>query len=96
MGGGGLQRHEPERAALALESGSLGVKDPPRARSLRRIALTRYVKQCETGRALACSRLAEMYDVGDIVQPNPRNAEALRARVSELCAKRPGEPGCAR
>jgi len=84
-----------ERAALALESGSLGIKDPPRARSLRRIALTRYVKQCETGRALACSRLAEMYDVGDIVQPNPRNAEALRARVSELCGKHPGEPGCA-
>jgi len=47
-----------ERAALALESGSLGVKDPPRAKSLRRIALTRYVKQCETGRALSCSRLA--------------------------------------
>jgi hypothetical protein len=85
-----------ERAALALESGSLGVKDPPRAKSLRRIALTRYVKQCETGRALACARLAEMYDAGDIVQANPRNAQALRARVTELCQKRPGEAGCSR
>lgn len=83
-----------ERAALALESGSLGVKDSPRARSLRRIALTAYVKQCETGRALACARLAEMYDVGDIVQVNPRNAQALRTRVSELCAKHPNNSDC--
>jgi hypothetical protein len=35
-----------------------------------------------------------MYDVGDIVQANPRNAEALRARVSQLCAKRPSDAGC--
>ncbi len=83
-----------ERAAIALESGKLGMKDAPRARSLRRIALTRYVKQCEGGRALACARLAEMYDAGDIVQQNPRNAEALRTRVRELCTKRPAEPGC--
>jgi hypothetical protein len=83
-----------ERAAAALESGSLGTKDPPRARSLRRIALTLYVKQCEAGRALACARLAEMYDVGDIVQTNPRNAEALRKRVRELCVQRPSEAGC--
>jgi len=37
-----------------------------------------------------------MYDVGDIVQANPRNAEALRARVSVLCANHPGDAGCAR
>lgn len=86
---------ECERAALGLDSGALGTKDPPRARSLRRIALTLYVKQCETGRALACARLAEMYEVGDIVQVNPRNAQALRARVTELCAQRgASEPGC--
>jgi TPR repeat protein len=83
-----------ERAAVGLESGSLGVKDLPRARSLRRIALTLYVKQCETGRAIACSRLAEMYEVGDMVQMNPRNAQALRTRVSELCAQHQNAPGC--
>jgi hypothetical protein len=85
-----------ERAAFGLESGKLGTKDAVRARSLRRIALTLYVKQCETGRALACARLAEMYEVGDIVQANPRNAQALRTRVRELCAQRGAtEPGCA-
>lgn len=85
-----------ERAAFGLDSGKLGTKDVVRARSLRRIALTLYVKQCETGRALACARLAEMYDAGDIVQANPRNAQALRTRVSELCAQRGAtEPGCA-
>ncbi len=83
-----------ERAARSLDSGSAGVKDPSRARSLRKIALTLYVKQCETSRALACARLAEMYETGFIVQPNPRNAAALRQRVDELCARRKDEPGC--
>jgi TPR repeat protein len=86
-----------ERAALALESGNTGARDPARARGLRRIALTLYVKQCETtSRVLACARLAEMYEKGELVQPNPRNAAALRQRVDELCAKRKSEPGCSR
>jgi TPR repeat protein len=84
-----------ERAALGLESGRAGIKDPVRARGLRRIALTLYVKQCESAsRVLACARLAEMYDTGAIVQANPRNAAALRLRVDELCAKHTNDPEC--
>jgi hypothetical protein len=84
-----------ERAALGLESGRAGIKDPVRARGLRRIALTLYVKQCESAaRVLACARLAEMYDTGSIVQANPRNAAALRLRVDELCAKHANDPEC--
>jgi len=84
-----------ERAARALESGKAVPRELGRASVLRRIALTLYVKQCETGRALACARLGEMYAAGEYVQPNPRGAEALRARVRDLCAQRPAQPGCA-
>ena len=83
-----------ERAGRALESGSSGVRDPSRATKLKRVALTLYVKQCEGDRALACTRLAEMHEQGELVQKNPRNAAALRARVIELCQKRPNQIGC--
>jgi hypothetical protein len=83
-----------EEVALALETGSAGTHDAARASKLRRIALTLYVKQCETDRAFACTRLAEMHDVGEVVQKDPRNAAALRARVIELCRLRPNQIGC--
>ena len=83
-----------ERVALALDTGSAGTKDATRAQKLRRIALTLYVKQCEGDRALSCTRLAEMYDHGEIVQKNPKNAAALRARVVTLCGVKPNQIGC--
>lgn len=83
-----------ERVSLALDSGSAGAKDPTRAEKLRRIALTLYVKQCEGNRALSCTRLAEMYERGEIVQKNPKNAAALRARVLDLCRLKPNQIGC--
>ncbi|MFZ5889768.1 MAG: hypothetical protein ACOY0T_01755 [Myxococcota bacterium] len=83
-----------ERAARALESGRAGTKDPTRARSLKRIALTIYVKQCEASRPAACARLAEMYEVGETVQKSEKSVQGLRARVAELCKARPNEPGC--
>jgi hypothetical protein len=83
-----------ERAARALDSGTLKARDPERARMLNRIALTVYVKQCEADRALACARLAEMNETGEIVQKNPANARSLRSRYHELCAKKPAQPGC--
>lgn len=84
-----------ERAARALESGGAGTKDPTRAKALKRIALTIYVKQCEGSRPAACARLAEMYEVGETVQKNEKSVQGLRARVAELCKTRAGEPGCA-
>jgi TPR repeat protein len=83
-----------ERVALSLESGSAGTKDSTRATKLRRIALTLYVKQCETDRAFSCQRLSEMYEHGDTVQKNPKNAAALRSRVLELCRLRPNQLAC--
>ena len=83
-----------ERVALSLEAGSAGTKDAARATKLRRIALTLYVKQCETDRAFSCQRLADMYERGETVQKNPKNAAALRARVIELCRVRPNQLGC--
>jgi TPR repeat protein len=85
-----------ERVSLALDSGSAGAKDPSRAEKLRRIALTLYVRQCEGDRALSCTRLAEMYERGEIVQKNPKNAKALRARVLDLCRSKPNQIGCQR
>jgi hypothetical protein len=93
----GCNRQIPEdceRAGRSLESGSAGVTDAARARGLRRIALTLYVKQCETNRVAACLRLAEMYDAGEIVQANPKNADALRVRAKTLCSTRPGDADC--
>ncbi len=84
-----------ERAAKALTSGNTGTRDPTRARALGRIALTVYVKQCESSRPSACARLAEMYEGGELAQPNPRTASALRARVTELCAQHGDDPACA-
>jgi TPR repeat protein len=83
-----------ERVARALEAGSAGTRDATRAAKLRRVALTLYVKQCETDRALACTRLAEMHEQGDQIQKNPRNAAALRDRVNQLCRLRPNQLGC--
>jgi hypothetical protein len=83
-----------ERVARALESGSAGTRDATRANKLRRVALTLYVKQCESDRALACTRLAEMHELGELVQKNPRNAAALRTRVVDLCRLRPNQLGC--
>ena len=83
-----------ERAARALESGSTGTKDPGRGRALKRIALTLYVKQCEGSRPAACARLAEMYEVGEVVQKSEKSVQGLRARVAELCKTRPSELGC--
>lgn len=83
-----------ERVGLALETGSAGTKDTTRAEKLRRIALTLYVKQCESDRALSCTRLAEMYEHGEIVQKNPKNAAALRSRVIDLCRVKPNQIGC--
>jgi TPR repeat protein len=83
-----------ERVALALETGSAGTKDATRAQKLRRIALTLYVKQCESDRALSCTRLAEMYERGEIVQKNPKNGAALRSRVIDLCRVKPNQIGC--
>jgi TPR repeat protein len=83
-----------ERVARALESGSAGTRDATRAGKLRRVALTLYVKQCEADRALACTRLAEMHERGEMVQKNPRNAAALRTRVVDLCRLRPNQLGC--
>jgi TPR repeat protein len=83
-----------ERVARALESGSAGTRDATRAGKLRRVALTLYVKQCESDRALACTRLAEMHEQGELVQKNPRNAAALRTRVVDLCRLRPNQLGC--
>lgn len=83
-----------ERAARALESGSAGARDVTRANKLRRVALTLYVKQCESDRALACTRLAEMHEQGDTIQKNPRNAAALRERVQKLCAQNPDQLAC--
>jgi TPR repeat protein len=80
--------------ARALEAGSAGTRDATRAAKLRRVALTLYVKQCETDRALACTRLAEMHEQGDQIQKNPRNAAALRDRVNQLCRLRPNQLGC--
>jgi len=91
----GKSPEDCERAAQSLESGAFGhAKDPKRARALRRLALTLYVKQCEAKRAAACARLAEMYTTGESVKPNARSATALRARVRELCAKEPSEDVC--
>lgn len=93
----GCNRQIPEdceRAGRSLESGSAGVTDAARARGLKRIALTLYVKQCETNRVAACLRLAEMYEVGEIVQANPKNAEALRVRAKTLCSVRPDDADC--
>jgi len=84
-----------ERAARALTSGGAGTRDPARANSLRRIALTIYVKQCEGSRPAACARLAEMYETGETVQQNEKSVQGLRARVVELCRTRPTELGCA-
>jgi TPR repeat protein len=83
-----------ERVALALETGTAGTRDAKRAEKLRRIALTLYVKQCESDRALSCTRLAEMYERGEIVQKNPKNGAALRARVVDLCRVKPNQIGC--
>ncbi len=83
-----------ERVSLALDTGSAGAKDRSRAEKLRRIALTLYVRQCEGDRALSCTRLAEMYERGEIVQKNPKNAKALRARVLDLCRLKPNQIGC--
>jgi TPR repeat protein len=83
-----------ERVALALETGSAGTKDASRAEKLRRIALTLYVKQCESDRALSCTRLAEMYERGEMVQKNPKNGAALRSRVLDLCRVKPNQIGC--
>jgi len=91
----GKSPEDCERAARALEAGSVVPRDPGRASVLKRIALTLYVKQCESARALACARLAEMYAAGEYVQKNPRGAEALRARVRSLCGQKPAQPGCA-
>lgn len=93
----GCNRQIPEdceRAGRSLESGNAGVTDAARARGLKRIALTLYVKQCETNRVAACLRLAEMYDVGEIVQANPKNADALRVRAKTLCSARPADADC--
>ena len=90
----GKSPEDCERAAHSLESGAFGAKDPKRARALRRLALTLYVKQCEAKRAAACARLAEMYTTGESVKPNVRSATALRDRVRELCAKEPSEDVC--
>ncbi|HET9930548.1 MAG TPA: hypothetical protein VFQ35_07670, partial [Polyangiaceae bacterium] len=68
---------------------------PGRGRSLKRIALTLYVKQCEASRPAACARLAEMYEVGEVVQKSDKSVQGLRARVVELCKTRPNELGCA-
>ncbi|HEY8943474.1 MAG TPA: hypothetical protein VIM73_04390 [Polyangiaceae bacterium] len=83
-----------ERAAFALDAGIVVPRDARRAAVLRRIALTRYVKQCESDRAQACARLAEMHEVGELVRKNPANAKALRKRVGELCTQNPTQPGC--
>jgi hypothetical protein len=83
-----------ERAAFALDAGIVVARDARRAAVLRRIALTRYVKQCEKDRAQACARLAEMHEVGELVRKNPANAKALRERVGELCTQNPSQPGC--
>jgi TPR repeat protein len=95
----GCNRKVPEdceRAGRSLESGSAGMTDAARARGLRRIALTLYVKQCESSRVSACLRLAEMYEVGELVQANPKNAEALRVRAKMLCSARPDDADCRR
>jgi TPR repeat protein len=95
----GCNRQIPEdceRAGRSLESGSAGMTDAARARGLLRIALTLYVKQCESTRVAACLRLAEMYDAGEIVQANPKNAEALRGRAKTLCMARPNDADCRR
>jgi len=84
-----------ERAGRALESGGAGTRDPARAHSLMRIALTIYVKQCEGLRPAACARLAEMYETGETVQKSEKSVLGLRARVIELCRTRPTELGCA-
>lgn len=83
-----------ERAARALDAGVILPRDAPRARTLQRLALTLYVRQCEADRALACARLSEMHEAGEIVQKNPATARVLRARFHELCAARPSQPGC--
>lgn len=81
-----------ERAAPALEAGTFGAPDRARAKSLRSIALTLYVKQCESKRAAACARLAEMYERGETVKQSERSAQALRIRVNELCALPSNDP----
>lgn len=83
-----------ERAARSLAAGNVLPMDQPRARQLRRAALTIYVKQCEADRAIACSRLAEMHEVGEFVQKNVPHARTLRARAVELCSRKPAQPGC--
>jgi TPR repeat protein len=60
------------------------------------MALTLYVKQCESGRVAACVRLAEMYENGEIVKKDTKNAAALRDRADELCTKRPDDGDCRR
>lgn len=75
-----------ERAALGLDAGLLLTRDADRATKLRRMAVTLYVRQCESGRVLACARLAEMYSTGDQLRQNERSARALRDRVTTLCA----------
>jgi hypothetical protein len=80
-------------AALAYEQGLVVPADPAKGRLFRRIELTFLVKQCEGQVPSACAELAGRYQRGDGVPRSERNAEALRARVKELCASR-GGAGC--
>jgi TPR repeat protein len=81
------------RASIAYEAGQLVPRDSDRAQNYRKVELTQLVRQCEKRQPVACVRLAELYAAGDVVAPNARKAEQLRAHARDLCARHARE-GC--
>jgi TPR repeat protein len=81
------------RASIAYEAGRLVPRDSDRAQNYRKVELTQLVRQCEKRKPVACVRLAELYAAGDVVAPNARKAEQLRAHARDLCARQARE-GC--
>jgi TPR repeat protein len=80
-----------QRAALAHETGSAGATSAAEGKRFRRIALTFYVRECESGMPHACFVLAAMYRRGDFVEKSERRAISLLDRALELCRHRDAE-----
>jgi hypothetical protein len=85
---------ECERAAAALEAGSVAPADAKQAKRFRRIALTHLVAQCEAGSAHACFVMAGKYRAGTELTLSPARAEALEKRGLELCRLGRSAPEC--
>jgi len=85
---------ECERAAAALEAGSVAPADAKQAKRFRRIALTHLVAQCEASSPHACFVMAGKYRAGTELTLSPARAEALEKRGLELCRLGRSAPEC--